>query len=292
MGGTVEWLLSLTEQVEGWILSVADAWWVHLVVYIFAALDGFFPSVPSESTIVTLSSLWSTSGTPSIILIGLAAWIGAWTGDNMGYWIGRKVGWQRFRFLREGRGRPAVEAADRGLQRRALLFLMTARYIPFGRTAVNLVAGAVHYPHKQFWPRSLLSTFVWAVYSCLIGAVAGAWFADHHLLAITVALVAAVVLALIVERAVSAVHRVLDRRADARDAEAGRDDDADETSRGQSKPSESGHFESGLPESETPGTRASETTETPGALADGARSRQAMRAGRSTAAASAEEGVQ
>lgn len=220
MGGTVDWLLSLTDLAEGWALSVADAWWVHLVVFLFAAFDGFFPSVPSESTIVTLSSLWSTSGAPSIILIGLAAWIGAWTGDNLGYWIGRKVGWQRFRFLREGKGRRAVDAADRGLQRRALLFLMTARYIPFGRTAVNLVAGAVRYPHHQFWPRSLVSTFVWAVYSCLIGAVAGAWFADHHLVGVTVALVAALVLALIVERVISAVHRMLDRRAEQHEARA------------------------------------------------------------------------
>jgi len=219
VGGTVDWLLSLTELAEGWVLSVADAWWVHLVVYLFAAFDGFFPSVPSESTIVTLASLWSTSGSPSIILLGLAAWIGAWTGDNVGYWIGRQVGWQRFRFLRKGKGRRAVDAADRGLRRRALLFLMMARYIPFGRTAVNLVAGAVHYPHKQFWPRSLISTFVWAVYSCLIGAVAGAWFADHHLLGITVALATALVLALVLERAISAVHRALDRRAQRREAD-------------------------------------------------------------------------
>src|SRR5699024_9718784 len=168
----------------------------------------------------TLSSLWSSSGQPSLVLLGLAAWIGAWTGDNLGYLIGSKVGWERFRFLREGRGRRAVEAADRGLQKRALVFLMTARYIPFGRTAVNLVAGAVHYPHRRFWPRSLLSTFVWAVYSCAIGAIAGAWFADHHLLAITVALIAAVVVALIVERLMSALHRVLDRRAERREAEA------------------------------------------------------------------------
>lgn len=280
MGGTVEWLLSLTEQVEGWILSVADAWWVHLVVYIFAALDGFFPSVPSESTIVTLSSLWSTSGTPSIILIGLAAWIGAWTGDNVGYWIGRKVGWQRFRFLREGRGRPAVEAADRGLRRRALLFLMTARYIPFGRTAVNLVAGAVHYPHKQFWPRSLLSTFVWAVYSCLIGAVAGAWFADHHLLAISVALVAAVVLALIVERAISAVHRVLDRRADAREAEADTDEDDEDSGQDDHSDGQSGSSASG-----SPGTPEASA----GSDAQGPPSAHAMSAGQTIARAPAEE---
>ncbi|GAA1488269.1 DedA family protein [Brachybacterium sacelli] len=216
MGGSIDWLLSLTGQIEGWIMGVADAWWIYLVVYGFAAFDGFFPTVPSESTIVTLSSLWSSSGRPYILLIGLAAWMGAWTGDNMGYWLGSKIGWERFKFLREGKGRRAVEAADRGLQRRALLFLMTARYIPFGRTAVNLVAGAVHYPHKEFWPRSLLSTFVWAVYSCAIGAVAGAWFGEHHLLAITVALVAAVVLALIVERLIAAMHRMLDRRAERR----------------------------------------------------------------------------
>ena len=219
MGELLDRLLSLTGVLEDWILQIGDAWWVHLVVYAFAALDGFFPTVPSESTIVSLSSLWSSSGRPSIILIGLAAWAGAFTGDNLGYLLGNKIGWERFRFLREGKGRRAVEAAENGLRKRALVFLMTARYIPFGRTAVNLVAGAVHYPHRLFWPRSLLSTFVWAVYSCAIGAVAGAWFENNHLLAITVALVAAVVMALVVERIIAAVHRWLDRRAERRDAE-------------------------------------------------------------------------
>lgn len=228
MRDTISWFLSLSGQAEEWILGVADAWWVHLVVYVFAAGDGFFPTVPSESTVVTLSSLWASSGKPSIIFLGLAAWIGAWTGDNLGYLIGSKVGADRFRFLRQGKGRAAVEAAERGLQKRALVFLMTARYIPFGRTAVNLVAGAVHYPHRNFWPRSLLSTFVWATYSCAIGAIAGAWFADHHLLAITVALIAAVVMALLVERLITALHRALDRRAARREAEeAGQRPDAD-----------------------------------------------------------------
>jgi len=218
MGGTLQWLLSLSGQIEEWILGIADAWWVHLVVYALATLDGFFPTVPSESVIVTLSSLWASSGQPSLILLGLAAWLGAWTGDNLGYLLGSKIGWERFRFLREGKGRRAVEAADRGLRKRALIFLMTARYIPFGRTAVNLVAGAVHYPHRHFWPRSLLSTFVWAVYSCAIGAIAGSWFADHHMIAIAVALVAAVVIALVLERLINALHKVLDRRAERREA--------------------------------------------------------------------------
>ena len=114
------------------------------------------------------------------------------TGDNIGYLIGNKIGgWERFKCLREGRGRPAVDAADRGLQKRALVFLMTARYIPFGRTAVNLVAGAVHYPHSRFWPRSPPSTFaVGGVAHGAIGALAGRSFEHNHLLG-RVALIAA-----------------------------------------------------------------------------------------------------
>ncbi|MBB5831734.1 DedA family protein [Brachybacterium aquaticum] len=280
MGSFIDRLLSLTSVIEDWILQVADAWWVHLIVYAFAALDGFFPSVPSESTIVTLSSLWSSSGQPAILLVGLAAWMGAWTGDNLGYLIGNKIGWERFRFLREGKGRKAVEAAEHGLNKRALVFLMTARYIPFGRTAVNLVAGAVHYPHRHFWPRSLLSTFVWAVYSCAIGAVAGAWFEDNHLLAITVALIAAVAMAIVVERVISAVHKWLDRRAERREAE-----EAAEQADGTSDPSADAKEPSGdvKPAAPAPAQAATATATAAGAPAAGAPAPEPATAGTTTA---------
>ncbi|WP_227488186.1 DedA family protein [Brachybacterium subflavum] len=198
--------------LQDWIVAAGDTWWVHLVVFALCAIDAFFPTVPSESVIVALSSLWASSSVPPIWLTVLAAWGGAFLGDNIAYLIGRTVGWERFGFLHRGRGLKAVQAAERGLDRRALLFLMTARYIPFGRTAVNLTAGAVRYPWRQFWHRSLAATFVWAVYSCGIGAVAGSWFEDNHLLAITVAVVIAVVVALVVERLVSLMNRLLDGR--------------------------------------------------------------------------------
>ncbi|UQN31060.1 DedA family protein [Brachybacterium kimchii] len=198
--------------LQDWIVAAGDTWWVHLVVFALCAIDAFFPTVPSESVIVALSSLWASSSVPPIWLTVLAAWGGAFLGDNIAYLIGRTVGWERFGFLHRGRGLKAVQAAERGLDRRALLFLMTARYIPFGRTAVNLTAGAVRYPWRQFWHRSLAATFVWAVYSCGIGAVAGSWFEDNHLLAITVAVVIAVVVALVVERLVSLMNHLLDGR--------------------------------------------------------------------------------
>lgn len=205
-------LWELVTHLQEKIVEIADAWWVHLVVFAMSALDGFFPSVPSEGTIVSLSSLWSTAGHPSIVLLALAAWLGAFTGDTIGYVIGKKVGWRRFRFMREGKGRRLVEMTARGLQHRGLVFIMTGRYIPFGRTAVNLTAGAVGYPYRSFWPRSMLSTVTWAVYSVMIGAVAGAWFTENHLLGIAVSLVAAFIMAFVVERAVTLLHRMVDAR--------------------------------------------------------------------------------
>lgn len=206
--------------IETWVLSVADAWWVHLVVLALSFVDGFFPTVPSESVVVTLASLWSSSGRPALIPLALAAWLGAWGGDNLAYLIGRKVGWQRFRYFREGKGRRAVELAERGLRRRALVFIVSARYLPFGRTAVNLVAGAVRYPHRKFLHRSLLGTFLWSAYSCAIGALAGQWFEHNRVLGIGVALVVAVVLSVSVERLVTWIHERLDARAEEREREA------------------------------------------------------------------------
>ncbi|WP_084252749.1 DedA family protein [Devriesea agamarum] len=205
--GIAAWLQDL-------ILHLSGSPWTYPVVLIFSLVDGFFPTVPSESVLVGLGSLWASQGAPMIWLVIICGWIGAVAGDNIAYMIGRRVGWQRFRFLRSGRGLRAVEAAERGLERRALLFLMTARYIPMGRTAVNFVAGALRYPHRKFFHRTLLSCAVWALYSCGIGALAGQWFANHHLLGIAVALVLAVVVSVILERVVHLVHRILDARAD------------------------------------------------------------------------------
>src|SRR5699024_470860 len=69
MGDTIDWMLTLTGQLEDWILGVADAWWDHLLVYLFAALDGFFPSVPSESTIVTRPYLWATPRDATVLTL-------------------------------------------------------------------------------------------------------------------------------------------------------------------------------------------------------------------------------
>lgn len=214
MTGAGAWLRDVIAAMEAWILTSADAWWVHLAMAGFAFIDAVLPMFPSESVLVTLASIWSTTGHPNILIFPIAAWLGAWAGDMLAFMIGRTVGYERFRFFREGRGKRAVEIARQGLATRAFLFIMTARYIPLGRTAVNMTAGAVQYSIAKFAVRSLVATFTWAVYGTAIGAIAGQWFEKNRLLGIVVSLVVAIVLSLIVERVASRLQKRVIRLAE------------------------------------------------------------------------------
>ena len=91
---------------------------------------------------------------------------------------------------------------------------MTARYIPVGRTAVTLVAGAVRYPFRSFLVRDVIATGMWVATSAVIGTVAGAWFHGHALVGMAVGLVVAFVVAFVVERLVTWIHGRWDARSD------------------------------------------------------------------------------
>lgn len=212
--------------LEQWIVGVADQWWVHLVVAAFACVDGFFPTVPSESLLVALGSLSSSTGIPALPLLILAGWAGAFAGDQVAYAIGRFVPWKKLRVLREGKIHGAISAAEHGLERHAFVFFVTARFIPLGRTAVNLTAGAVHYPPRAFVLRIAVATGLWSAYSAVVGYVSGQWFETHPLLGIVGALLTALVASLAMER----VARVIRARLHSRRAEPAEAPDASDAS--------------------------------------------------------------
>ncbi len=72
--------------------------------------------------------------------------------------------------------------------------IFAARYIPVGRVVVNLTAGSSGYPRGRFALVSAAAALAWALYSTLIGAVAGHWFADRPLQGVVVGVVGALVL--------------------------------------------------------------------------------------------------
>jgi membrane-associated protein len=65
--------------------------WVYVALLSFAAIDGFFPVVPSESLVIT-AGVFAANGEPLLPLVIVAAAVGAFAGDHIAYLAGRTAG--------------------------------------------------------------------------------------------------------------------------------------------------------------------------------------------------------
>ncbi|MDF1704642.1 MAG: DedA family protein [Aeromicrobium sp.] len=181
----------LLEQINDFAIDLGGSEWVFVVVLAFAAIDAFFPPIPSESVVVALAAIGASTGEPNLVLLAVSAGLGAFVGDNIAFRIGRVVGVERFDTERRPRLRRAVDRAGYELDPRAALLILTARYVPVGRVAVNMTAGATDFPYRRFLPLCILGAASWSAYSVLIGVVAGTWVKEHPLLGAAVAVVLA-----------------------------------------------------------------------------------------------------
>lgn len=199
-------IASALDGISGFVLAAAEQPWVYLLVLVCCVVDGFFPPFPSESVVVGLASLVITQGVPNPWLLILVAALGAFLGDNLAYGIGRGIGTTRFRWMRRPRVQRSVSWAGNELSKRAASLILVARFIPIGRVAVNLTAGATGYSRRRFVALTALSGTVWAGYSVGIGAVAGTWFEHNHLLGVAVAVGIAVGIGFAVDRVIALVR--------------------------------------------------------------------------------------
>lgn len=194
------------QAINDFILAAAGQPWVLFLVLACCLIDGFFPPIPSESVVVGLAAVAATAGVPNAWLLVLVAALGAFSGDNIAYLLGRKIGTRRWRWMRTQRMQGAFRWAGRELRRRAASLIMVARFIPVGRVAVNLTAGATHFRHGGFIALTAMSAVLWAGYSVAIGIFFGQWFEHNRLLGAVIAIVAAVILGIIVDRIISKVR--------------------------------------------------------------------------------------
>lgn len=204
--------------------------WLYLVIFATAVIDGFFPPIPSETVLVAAAAVAaSTGGTNLVLLVAIAA-LGAMIGDNIAYAIGRSVGTTRFAWTRGPRISAAFARAQAALSRSGAPLILGARYIPVGRVAVNMSAGALGYPWRRFLPLSMVAAASWAIYSVGIGLLAGKWLTDQPLLSAAIGIVAALLIGVAIDRIAAARRR--------RNASQVTDDPADEHEMSERAPAE------------------------------------------------------
>ncbi|MEO3804522.1 DedA family protein [Nonomuraea sp. B1E8] len=142
--------------------------WLYAVLFGLALLDGFFPIVPAETSVIT-AGVFAASGETNLALVIIVAALGAFAGDHISYLIGNTSGGRL-------RNKKAFVWARGALEERGGLVLVVARYIPGGRTATTLTMGAVRHPLRSFTFFDAIAASSWAVYSGLIGFFGGMAF--------------------------------------------------------------------------------------------------------------------
>ena len=202
------------QAINDFILAAAGQPWVLFLVFACCVIDGFFPPIPSESVVVGLAAVAATADVPNPAFLAATAAAGAFIGDNIAYLIGRRTGTQRLAWMRGQRMQRAFRWAGTELRKRPASLILVARFVPIGRVAVNLTAGATHFPRSRFIGLTVLSALLWATYSVAIGLFFGQWFEENHLLGVIVAVVCAIVLGILVDLAISRLRGRLPEEAE------------------------------------------------------------------------------
>lgn len=195
---------------ESLVDLVSSSGWTYVIVFAVAAIDGFFPLVPSETMAIT-AGVFAGAGELSLALVIVCAAAGAILGDNIAYLLGRRLGepWVRHR-LRTEKALARLDFAERHLGDRGPYLIVVARFIPGGRVAVNFAAGVVRtLTWRRFFAFDVLAGVLWGTYCGLVGYIGGSAFEEEPWKGLLVAFAIAVGVTVAVET----VRHVRRRRA-------------------------------------------------------------------------------
>ena len=177
-----------------------ESLWIYPSVFAVSLIDAVIPVVPSESVIIGAASAWQSVGKPILPLLFLAGAAGAWCGDQTAYFIGTKVDVRHVKFFKRPKILAALDWAEHALEHRGTLYIIAARFIPMGRVAVNLSAGALRFPRRRFMAVDAVATSIWAAWGILIGTAAASLLGDNLLLSIAAGITGGIVLGFAVDK--------------------------------------------------------------------------------------------
>jgi membrane-associated protein len=173
--------------------------WTYAVILAVAALDAVLPLVPSEATVISAGVL-AGAGDLQLAFVIAAGAAGAYAGDSSAYWLGRGLD-ERLerRLFRGAKGAERRAWAEGALDRHGGPLIFGARFIPGGRTATTVTAGALTMRWARFAAFAAVAAVGWASYAALLGYIGGRAFEDNPLWGLLVGFGIAAVTFLVVE---------------------------------------------------------------------------------------------
>ena len=197
LAGVLSWITDLTDQ----LVEYSANWWFLIAIFVIAFLDSVIPVVPSETTVIVGGVAVATDVADySLWMVIVAGAVGAFLGDNLAYSIGRF--WAPA-FERRAERRPKFKVklhwARTQIDARGGMLLITARFIPGGRTVMTLSCGITRQARLWFMFWTAIAVTIWATYAAVLAYVIGEPLEDNHTAALWIAFFVAIAINLIIE---------------------------------------------------------------------------------------------
>jgi membrane-associated protein len=169
---------------------------VLLVVFLES---GILPApLPGDSLLFLAGLFASTSATGdhphlnlAVVLIG--AFLVAVIGAEIGYVIGRYYGTKLFKPDARIFKTKYLERAHEFFERRGAPAVVIARFVPFVRTIVPMLAGTSNMRHRAFAIANVIGAAIWAVGVTIAGYFIGGWIGEKNVEKYDYAIVAVIV---------------------------------------------------------------------------------------------------
>ncbi|HEY5320656.1 MAG TPA: VTT domain-containing protein [Galbitalea sp.] len=199
--------------VTDFLLLMAASPWSYVVLAVLLIVDGFFPFVPGETLVVAMSVLSTTDHGPNLWIVLVTAIVSTTIGDAVAFVVGRRIGLTRWRWMRRPRIAKAFAWAGRSLNRRPAMLMLTAKFVPVGRVAVTMTAGATRFPVRRYIALAATASIIYTSYHVVVGFMAGTWLASNPVLGILAAIACVIVLGFLIDVGIRLVARSADRRS-------------------------------------------------------------------------------
>lgn len=141
--------------------------WFYLLTFIWAALEG--------ETFVIFAGFAAQRGYLNIEGLCIAAWLGSLTGDQICFWLGRYFG--SHILIRYPKLQPKVEHAVGWLEKYAIVFILSYRFMYGIRNVSGIAIGMSHLPWQKFALWNAIAALVWAISFSSAGYFFGDLFA-------------------------------------------------------------------------------------------------------------------
>lgn len=182
-----------------WLADFSSNWYFLAIIVFVAYFDSVVPIVPSE-TLVILGGVAAGRGDQWLIAVIAAGAVGAFFGDATAYLLGARMSsFIERRAQSRSKLRNRIDWARQQIRTRGGPLLITARFIPGGRTALTVTSGITRQDKRWFMGWVAIAVTIWATYAALLGYIGGKTFGDNHTLAFLVAFGAALAMTGIIE---------------------------------------------------------------------------------------------